>query len=254
MTIIKSKKSAISSNLKNFFSKFFVALLISLFLLFVFRPHDRGNLYVGIWQFAFTIVFLASVLNSHHHRSTKIIACSIGIPALLLNWSAYVFNNPYYFLLHTLLTFLFIAICASSIISRVILHAKVTLETLRGAVCVYFMIAFGFSYLYLLIEYLIPGSFYFIEGELKLSFESMLHHNHILSELFFFSFVTLLTIGFGTIHALSDVAQTATILEGILGQFYIAILVSRIISVYSFYSHKEEKEPVVFPEKEETTN
>ena len=54
----------------------------------------------------------------------------------------------------------------------------------------------------------------------------------------YFSFVTLLTIGYGDITALKDLAQTCSILEGIAGQFYIAILVSRLVAVYSFYEHK----------------
>ena len=36
----------------------------------------------------------------------------------------------------------------------------------------------------------------------------------------------------------TDVGQTFAILEGIVGQFYIAILVSRLVAVYSFFEHK----------------
>ncbi len=55
----------------------------------------------------------------------------------------------------------------------------------------------------------------------------------------YFSFVTLLTIGYGDITAVKDTAQTAVIMEGIIGQFYIAILVARIVSIYSFFSDKK---------------
>ncbi|MCH9630703.1 MAG: hypothetical protein S4CHLAM37_07070 [Chlamydiia bacterium] len=229
-----------------FCSRYFNLLLIFLILLFLFRPYNRSFIYIGIWQFCFIGVFLTSIFNCRHHRTTKAIAAIIAVPALFCNWFAHFYMITSLELTHLILTFIFICICAGSIISRVILNAKVTLETLRGVVCVYFMIAFGFSYLYLLIEYWIPGSFYFIEGFIKLPSDTILNHNHILSESIFYSFVTLLTIGFGNIHAVSDAAQTATILEGMLGQFYIAILVSRIISVYSFYSHKVEVEPVAF--------
>ena len=55
----------------------------------------------------------------------------------------------------------------------------------------------------------------------------------------YFSFVTLITIGFGDITPLKDISQTVVILEGIVGQFYVAILVARIVSVYAFYADKE---------------
>ena len=54
----------------------------------------------------------------------------------------------------------------------------------------------------------------------------------------YFSFITLLTIGYGDIVAIKDVGQTATVIEGIIGQFYVAILVARLVAVYSFYSDK----------------
>ncbi|PCI91368.1 hypothetical protein COB11_08455 [Candidatus Aerophobetes bacterium] len=242
----KIKTLEAKPTLVTFCSKYFNLLLIFLILLFVFRPYNRSGVYIGIWQLCFIGVFISSIFNCRHHKSIKTLATAVAIPALLCNWFAHFYMITSLELTHLILTFIFICICVGSIISRVILNAKVTLETLRGVVCVYFMIAFGFSYLYLLIEYWVPGSFYFIEGIIKLPSNTILNHNHILSESIFYSFVTLLTIGFGNIHAISDIAQTATILEGMLGQFYIAILVSRIISVYSFYSHKDEVEPVAF--------
>lgn len=229
-----------------FCKSYFNLLLIFLILLFLFRPYNRSAVYIAIWQFCFTGVFLSSILNCRHHKTTKVIATFLAAPALLCNWFAHFYSITAFELAHTFLTFAFICVCAGSIISRVILNARVTLETLRGVVCVYFMIAFAFAYLYMMIEYWVPGSFYFLEGIIDLPSKSILNYNHVMSESIFFSFVTLLTIGYGNIHAISDVAQTASILEGMLGQFYIAILVSRIISVYSFYSHKEEVEPVAF--------
>jgi hypothetical protein len=54
----------------------------------------------------------------------------------------------------------------------------------------------------------------------------------------YFSFVTLLTIGFGDIVAVKDPSQTACVLEGLIGQFYIAILVSKIVAIYALRSKR----------------
>ena len=96
------------------------------------------------------------------------------------------------------------------------------------------MIAFVFAYTYYLIEYLIPGSFHLLHRDV-----SFLTYSRNLAELMYFSFVTLLSIGFGDITPIGDIAQTFVIIEGIIGQFYIAILVARIVSVYALFDDKD---------------
>ncbi|HEY5234544.1 MAG TPA: ion channel, partial [Rhabdochlamydiaceae bacterium] len=127
----------------------------------------------------------------------------------------------------------FMVLCTISTLYDVIRRAKVTLETLRGVVCAYFMIAFVFAYIYYLLEYLFPGSFHLITRD-----PNFVTYSRNLSQLMYFSFITLLTIGFGDITATLDISQTMVVLEGIVGQFYIAILVARIVSVYSISSDK----------------
>jgi voltage-gated potassium channel len=88
--------------------------------------------------------------------------------------------------------------------------------------------------LYYHIEYIVPGSFHLLERD-----TSFVTYSRDLAQMMYFSFVTLLTIGFGDITPLKDVAQTAVVIEGIIGQFYVAILVARIVSVYAFFSDKK---------------
>lgn len=67
----------------------------------------------------------------------------------------------------------------------------------------------------------------------------LMHHHHFFSNMLYFSFVTLLTMGYGDIVPTKQWGETVAVLEAIIGQFYIAILVARIISVYSFMSGKK---------------
>jgi hypothetical protein len=216
-----------------YLSGHFNQLLIFLFLVFLFRPYGRGPLYTAIWELCFTGVFFASVFNCRHPKRVKIAATVLGIPALLLNWITLAFPWPVWVVVSQSLTLAFMALCTASILYGVVLRARVTMETLRGVVCAYFMIGFVFSFSYLLIEYLFPGSFHLIDRDV-----TALSHSHYLSEMMYFSFVTLLAIGYGDITPLTDFGQTIVILEATMGQFYIAILVSRIVSVYSFISDK----------------
>jgi len=218
---------------KKFCNGYFTQLLISLVLLFIFRPYDRGPIYLAIWEFLLTLVFLSAIFNCDHSKKVKRLSTCLAIPAFIFEWLNLFYPLKIFSLLFLGFMIVFIFITTGSIIKKVVINARVKLETLKGVVCAYFMIAFGFSFCYFFIDLIAPGSFSFSNVD-----PAILTHSHYLSELMYFSFVTLLCIGYGDIIAVKDIAQTLAILEGIVGQFYIAILVSRLVSVYSFFEHK----------------
>lgn len=216
----------------------FNLLLIFLFLLFVFRPSNRGNAYLIFWQIIFAGVLVSAVWNYRHHKVMKITSALLAVPAIVLNWMALYYETRLVIGLFLLFTFLFIFLIALSIVSEVVLHARVTLSTLRGVICAYFLLGFSFAFAYSLVEFWIPKSFNSVIPE-----PLVLVHTHYISELMYFSFVTLLTIGYGDITAVSDPGRTLVIIEGTIGQFYIAILVARLVAVYSLYTGKAHPAP-----------
>lgn len=221
------------SSFGGLFSGYFTQLLISLILLFIFRPYSRGPLYMAIWEVFLILVFLSAIFNCDHSKKVKIISACVGVPALIFEWTNLVYHSNTLALFFVFFTIVFVFITTTSIIKKVIINARVRLETLRGVVCAYFMVAFGFAFSYFFIALLLPGSFHITNLD-----PTTLTHSHYLSEMMYFSFVTLLCIGYGDVLAIHDFAQTLAILEGIIGQFYIAILVSRLVAVYSFFEHK----------------
>jgi hypothetical protein len=50
---------------------------------------------------------------------------------------------------------------------------------------------------------------------------------------FYFSFMTLCTVGYGDITPVSKSARMLAVLEAIVGLFYVAVLISRLVAVYS---------------------
>ena len=49
----------------------------------------------------------------------------------------------------------------------------------------------------------------------------------------YFSFVTLATLGYGDIVPTSDVTRGLVILEAVIGQFYLTVVVARLVSLYT---------------------
>ena len=70
-----------------------------------------------------------------------------------------------------------------------------------------------------------PGSFQglFIEGNSS---------NTLTERLLYFSYSTLLTIGFGDIVPITSIAQKASILISLMGQFYMVIITATIVGKY----------------------
>lgn len=219
----------------NFAKGYYNLLLIFLTLLFIVRPYAKDYTYLSVWKVILVGTLFTSIFNANSHRIVKWITSILMIPLLILGWRSLHREWDFYFIGSVVCTILFISITAGAILYDVVIRARVTLETLRGVICAYFMLAFGFAYAYYLIIFLNPDAFSFHPGEIVPNEPRTMY----LAELIYFSFVTLLTIGYGDIVAVSDMAQTAAVLEGIIGQFYVAILVARLVSVYTFYGDRE---------------
>lgn len=100
------------------------------------------------------------------------------------------------------------------IAGAVVRQQKISADIVMGGLCVYVLMGVFWTILFVNLEILKPGSFSF-----------GMHGPHpdivsICSLLSFYSYVTLLTIGYGDVVPMSDLAQTLTILEGLIGQIF----------------------------------
>ncbi len=114
---------------------------------------------------------------------------------------------------------------------------QVTSNTIYGAASVYMLIGFSFAILYIFMESFWAGSFFIdkahSQGE-PLDFPDFVY----------FSFTTLTTLGYGDITPVLSHARSATSLQAILGVLYIAILISRFVSIYIVQSSKTDSNDI----------
>lgn len=219
-----------------FVTGYYNILLLFLFLLFIFRPQVHEILYFAIWKLILTCTLLSVIFNTNFSRKLKIITGVLALPAILFNWLNLWHTSEVIFVLNVAFTLIFLAICTAAILYHaIVITHHVSLDTLKGVICAYFMVAFFFAYIYYLVEYLHPNSFNFAKPEL-----ATFTFTHYISEMLYFSFTTLLTIGYGDITPNTDVGQTAAVLEGLVGQFYLAVLVARLIGLYGANSRKKQ--------------
>jgi len=107
---------------------------------------------------------------------------------------------------------------------------RMTIYRVNGAVLLYLAIAAIFSWLYRLVAIFVPGSFSGIEFRLG-DAATGYHYTY-------FSLTTLTTLGFGDIVPVSPIARSLATMEAVIGQLYIAIILGRILTIYS--AHRKE--------------
>ncbi len=100
-------------------------------------------------------------------------------------------------------------------------QTEITIEIIKAAMSAYFLIGLMWSFVYLAIEVLRPGSFQVASG-------TPLNHDQFI----YFSFVTLTTVGYGDVTPISNGARSLAILEAVMGQFYLAVTVARLVSIH----------------------
>jgi hypothetical protein len=104
---------------------------------------------------------------------------------------------------------------------------ETTGESINMAILVYLLFGVTWSFLYDIIYQLQPTAF-----SLNGTASALVAPGHpIFPVLGYFSFITLTTVGYGDIAPVTLQARYAAFAEGVVGQFYLAILVARLVSM-----------------------
>jgi voltage-gated potassium channel len=107
---------------------------------------------------------------------------------------------------------------------------KVTSQTISMAISLYLLLGVTWSLLYILLYQLQPGAFSF-GGSPALSSAAGPDQQAVFPVLIYFSLTTLSTVGYGDIAPVTLQARYMAVAEGITGQFYLAILVARLVAM-----------------------
>jgi hypothetical protein len=121
------------------------------------------------------------------------------------------------------------------VLLRHILRSKrVTADIIYGAVSVYILIGIFFATFYQVLDSVTPYEIFEYVGGTEQS--SAVGSDKI----FYYSFVTLTTLGFGDIRPITLASRMFTIIEAMTGVLYSAALIGRLIGMYVAQSSRTE--------------
>lgn len=114
----------------------------------------------------------------------------------------------------------------SHLLRFVITAPKVNAEVMCAAIANFLLLAAAWSFMYTMVDAWNPGSFaYTNSSNATPSLTGFLS--------LYFSVQVITTITFGDVLPVSNIARMLALSEAITGVFYVAILISRLVGVYT---------------------
>ena len=195
---------------------FFVTLLLQLIYPFIalllFTPEDTVRL------ISFSILVLAS-FNLAKKRIPKVLTILFGTVSAIGLWCCYLIADPEIIeYLRIYATCFFYITLIYTLTHNFLIVKNINLKVVIGAMSGYLLIGFLGASTIEMMEYHYPSSF-IIKGDNIFDFT-------------YFSFVSMLTVGFGDIVPNSTSAKSLTILISVIGQFYMAVGIASLVGKF----------------------
>ena len=200
-------------------------LLLSLLALLLIYPYlentATSRIILGI---LYSCILVGAVYVVGRHRRTFAVGGTLALVSVGLQLSYFVTDDIWLYRLTGVSHVAFLLFTIAGIAGYVLRKGTITADKLHGALAAYIMLAFLWAFIYALIESLVPGSFS-LEGAHITSRDAFFR-------LFYFSFTTLTTTGYGDIVPLTDKARSVAMIEQFIGVFFVAVVIARLAGFY----------------------
>jgi len=173
-------------------------------------------------QLIFGILVISSAMLIHTSAKMRFIPYTLVLALMIFMfiWNNYGESNEIERTAYVLL-FLYFSFITFYLFEDLLQSNKITASVIIGAFAGYFMIGVIYFFVFALLDLAYPDT----------TNVDMLIREGI-DDMFYFSFITLTTIGYGDFSPTSALGQKLAILEGLIGQFYIAIVMAILVGKY----------------------
>lgn len=186
----------------------------------------------GVETFLFSLILLFSLYSILRRKIILLVATVLALLSFVGNGLAsFGLIGEEWMVIQHIASILFLSVIICSVISDLLSHKKVTLDTLLGAISGYLLIGFLWTFFYMLLTSLNPDAF----SGLMLAGSKEQKVQHFI----YYSFITLTTVGYGDILAISSVARTLSWVEAIVGQAYLTIWIAGLVGLHILHRQKD---------------
>ncbi|MFZ5550915.1 MAG: ion channel [Pseudomonadota bacterium] len=212
-------------------SAILLAVQLAGMLLYPFIENtDAGRIGFGAFGVAVLVVTTGMVRRT---PGLNWVSGGIALPAIVLLVLQAVFDMPQLLPWSAGLEAVFYFYAAASLIAYMMADRHATVDELFAAGATFTLLAWGFAYLFVLIQALQPGCF-----AAAVNPESP----RTWTELMYLSFALLSSTGIGDVIPLTTHARMVAAVEMFVGVMYLAAVVSRLIGL-TLIDHRSERAP-----------
>ena len=212
--------------IKSSLDKKYSHLLIALLINFIFSTFVTGT----ITSIILSLFFLLTMITIVETFAIKLKLFKLYTLIAFFAFSLQVINelglieyaDTVYLVIVYSIHIIYLAAGVYLIFKDILTSKKVTLDTILGSICIYFLIGILWALIY--------GICSTIDNN---AFSESLTEQRGVRTLIYFSFTTLTTVGYGDISPVSHLTRMLTNLEAIIGQMYPAIIISILVSIYT---------------------
>jgi voltage-gated potassium channel len=221
-----------------------VALVFSLMVTPILeqRFHSRAFVYLGA-----TMVLVIGVFVNSRRQVLFVPTLMLAALTIFVTWSTLVADYAPLFVISCLLAASFYAVVAGIMMILVLRRHLATVQSVFGAVCTYLLLGLSWSELYWAAARLNDEAFCFPPYVSASNIQAAEHEKSLpaFSDMVYFSFVTMSTLGYGDIRPQTSGARTLAWMQSVLGQFYLAVLVAWIVNSIGGWSKESQQDAEV---------
>jgi hypothetical protein len=184
--------------------------------------------YPYVREAALSVSVALVLLIVFDRRSHRLLAFMAGVSVVATLWSLRLAGaqpSPSIQLVVHAAAVLFFAGAVAAVLRRLIERRVVRIDDILGTLCGYLLAAVAWANLYSAIEVASPGAFA-LTGPIQDQAGNWYGRESIFT---YFSLSTMTTIGYGDITPVAPAARSAAVMQGVFGQFYIAVIVAQLV-------------------------
>lgn len=182
----------------------------------------------------FTGVLIAASIAVSPLPRTRRVAVSMAAAVVVMQFAGVFFPVKVIEILSHIVTAGFLAYTIVMILKHLFQTRDVNSEVICASLCAYLLIGVLWAFLFSLTDLCVGGAFH--DGiDRNLSRELHIGSQKS-STVFYFSFITLSTLGYGDIVPVVPISQTLAAVEAVTGQLYLAVLVARLVGMHTALS------------------
>jgi Ion channel len=176
------------------------------------------------------VILVAGTMTASDSRVHRTISIALAVAALGLQVA---WLSTHRTTLEIIFVAMFAAFClytALVILRHVLAPGPVYAETVHAALSIYILLALFWAGAYALVEINLPGAFSL--GAPSPNAQVQLEGAYLFADMLHLSIATLTSTGYGDITPVAPFARSLCQLEQLVGVFYIAVLISRLLGLY----------------------